>query len=268
MLTGTSSKGGATEREPDVDERFAGPHLDPARWIDHYLPHWSTPERTRARYELGPRGLTLRIDPDQPAFSPEYDGELRVSNLQSGARSGPVGSTDGQHRFRDGLVVRTPQPAQRLWLLGPGVLEARIEPCSHPRALTALWLIGFEDAPEASGELCVVELLGDRLTGARAAIGAGVHPFGDPSLVDDHRMVPLDSDLRAPHDYRAEWGAWGWRVSVDGTVVAAGEQAPAYPLQLMLNLYLLPDASAPVTMPNTEPLTARVEYLRYWAADA
>lgn len=255
-------------RDPDVDERFVGPSLDPARWVDHYLPQWSTPERTRARYDLGPRGLTLRIDPEQPAFSPEHDGELRVSNVQSGTRSGPVGSNDGQHRFRDGLTVRTAQPERPLWLLEPGTLEARIEPCQHPNALTALWLIGFEDAPEDSGELCVVELFGDRLTGARAAIGAGVHPFEDPALVDDHRMVPLALDLRAPRDYRAEWGAWGWRVNVDGSVVASGERAPAYPLQIMLNLYLLPGADGRVAMPSDAPLTARVEYLRYWAADA
>ncbi|RZS59227.1 hypothetical protein EV141_0445 [Microcella putealis] len=255
-------------QRPDVDERFVGPTLDPTRWVDHYLPHWSTPDRTQARYELGRRGLTLRIDPDQPAFSPEYDGELRVSNLQSGTRSGPVGSADGQHRFRDGLLVRTAQPTRPLWLLGPGTLEARIEPCEHRNALTALWLIGFEDTPDRSGELCVVELFGDRLAGASAAIGTGVHPFGDPTLADDHRMVPLALDLRAPLDYRAEWGAWGWRVSVDGSVVASGERAPAYPLQIMLNLYLLPGADGRVAMPSDAPLTARVEYLRYWAADA
>lgn len=164
--------------------------------------------------------------------------------------------------------MRTAQAERRLWLLGPGTLEARITPCPHPNALTALWLIGFEDTPDRSGELCVVELFGDRLAGASAAIGAGVHPFGDPTLVDDHRMVPLALDLRAPRDYRAEWGARGWRVSVDGGVVASGERTPAYPLQIMLNLYLLPDADGRVTMPTDAPLTARVEHVRYWAADA
>ena len=69
-------------------------------------------------------------------------------------------------------------------------------------------------------------------------------------------------------DYEVEWGAWGWRVSVDGSVVASGERAPAYPLQIMLNLYLLPGADGRVAMPSDAPLTARVEYLRYWAADA
>ena len=36
----------------------------------------------------GTPGLSLRIDHDQEAWSPEFNGELRVSNLQSGARSG------------------------------------------------------------------------------------------------------------------------------------------------------------------------------------
>src|SRR3712207_7112339 len=52
-----------------------------------YLPQWTTPERSAARYELHPGWLRLRIDADHPAWRPE-DGELRrseehTSELQS-----------------------------------------------------------------------------------------------------------------------------------------------------------------------------------------
>jgi hypothetical protein len=52
--------------------------LDPDRWVAHNLPHWTTPERSAARYELRPGVLRLRIDADQPAWRLD-DGELRVS---------------------------------------------------------------------------------------------------------------------------------------------------------------------------------------------
>ncbi|WP_433832001.1 hypothetical protein ACQP2E_15000 [Actinoplanes sp. CA-015351] len=32
---------------------FHGPALDDKLWVDHYLPHWTTPERSRARYDFG-----------------------------------------------------------------------------------------------------------------------------------------------------------------------------------------------------------------------
>src|ERR671933_2689117 len=102
----------------EFDEPFAGPDLDPARWVPHYLPHWTTPERSAARYDLRPGVLRLRIDADQPAWRPE-DGEMRVSNLQTGTFS-------GQHRHRPDMGVVTPQPARRLYTPSEGLVEAVI----------------------------------------------------------------------------------------------------------------------------------------------
>ena len=95
--------------ELEFDETFTEPGLDPGRWVAHYLPHWTTPERSAARYELEPGVLRLRIDADQPAWRSE-DGELRVSNIQTGTFAGPLGSPIGQHRHRPDLAVRTPRP--------------------------------------------------------------------------------------------------------------------------------------------------------------
>src|SRR3954465_832184 len=95
-----------------VADDFPGDRLDSERWIAHYLPHWTTPERSAARYELRPGVLRLRIDVDQPAWGLAA-GELRVSNLQTGTFSGPVGSAVGQHRHRADLTVTTAQPTRR-----------------------------------------------------------------------------------------------------------------------------------------------------------
>jgi hypothetical protein len=69
--------------ELEFDEEFTGPDLDADRWVAHYLPQWTTPERSAARSEPESGVLRLRIDAGQPAWRPE-DGEMRVSNLQTG----------------------------------------------------------------------------------------------------------------------------------------------------------------------------------------
>jgi len=246
-----------------VDERFTGPELDADRWVAHYLPQWSTPERSAARFHRGVDGLVLRIDHDQPAWSPEYDGELRVSNLQSGVRSGALGSSDGQHPFRDGLIVRTAQPERRLWLPHYGLIEVRLRPSNHPRALTALWLIGFEQVPDESGELCIVELFGrDIRPDGSARVGLGIHPFGDPRLRDDFDQVDIAGDAREWHTYSVEWMPGAARFFIDDVLVAVVDQSPDYPLQLMLNLYELPDGSPRDSADY--PLEAGVQWVREW----
>ena len=69
----------------ELDEDFRGPELDDRRWVEHYLPQWTTPERSAARYDLEAGQLRLRIDSDQPAWRVE-DGEMRVSVSRQGPR--------------------------------------------------------------------------------------------------------------------------------------------------------------------------------------
>lgn len=249
-----------------VDERFSGSALDASRWLPEYLPHWSTPERSAARYALTPHGLELRVDHDQPAWSPEFDGELRVSNLQTGSFAGPVGSAIGQHRFREGLVVGTAVPERRLWQPRYGLVEARIRPSLHPRALTALWLIGYEADPAQSGELCVVELFGGEIDEVGAtSIGVGMHPFGDPRLREEFARVPVAGDSRGFRTYSLEWMPGAARWYVDDLLVAEVDQSPDYPLQLMLNLYDLP-LEGTMRDSSTYPMTAGVAWVREWRA--
>lgn len=251
-------------RGADVDERFDGADLDTDRWWPHYLPHWSSRERTAARYELD-GGLVLRIDEDTAPWAPEWDPGLRVSHLQTGQVAGPVGSTRGQHRFRDGLVVREAQPDRRLWLPRYGVIEARMAAIRHPDAMVAFWPIGLEDAPDDSGEICIAEIFGSEIDADSGLVGVGVKAHHDPRLRSDFEKVRVDGDLTQPHDYAVEWDAHRIRFFIDGRWVKTVAQSIDYPVQLMVDVFELPTPSRPRDL-AAMPFEFRIERVRTFPA--
>ena len=219
---------------------FTGDGLDEDRWLPHYLPHWTTPERSRARYLTGPDGLRLLIEADQPAWRVE-DGEMRVSNLQTGSFSGPVGSTRGQHRHRDDLLVTSPQPTRRLWTPSSGLVEATVRATADPTCMLAVWLVGLEEtSPEHSGEICVAELFGHAVGPESSQVRLGVKAHHDPGLRTEMVDLWLPIDATEPHTYAAAWDSDGVRFYVDNRLVHADAQTLSYPLQLMVDLFEFP----------------------------
>jgi hypothetical protein len=231
--------------EPEFADDFAGPDLDPSKWLPTYLPQWSGAHAAAARYRLGGGRLILTIEPDQPPWLPERTGAMRVSNLQTGAFSGPVGSGIGQHRFAPGLAVVEAQEERALYTPTAGLVEARVAMALPPGTMAAFWLIGFERRPEESAELTVFEVFGDEVQEGRALAGMGVHPFGDPRLEDTFRKVALALDVREVHTYGAAWGRDGARFYVDDLEVAAVDAAPDYPMQLMLDVFRFDEPRTP-----------------------
>lgn len=226
--------------ELEFDADFSRSDLDPAQWLPYYLPQWSSREASRARYEVGDGLLTLRVDADQAPWSEEYDGSVRVSNLQTAVRSGPVGSASGQHPFREGLVVREAQPDVRLYTPHYGIVEVRAAASADPHSMVALWMIGIEDVPEHSAEICVMEIFGSEVTAGSALVGMGVHPFNAPTITDDFAKVPVDLDVCEFHDYAVEWTARDVRFFIDGRLVRSTAQSPDHPMQLMLDIFHFP----------------------------
>jgi hypothetical protein len=224
-------------RVPVFTDGFDLGRLDPARWIPGYLAHWSSRERAAARYRVDDRRLALEIAPDQGPWNPADDGETRVSSIQTGMFAGPVGSSIGQHRFRPGLIVREAQRTARLYTPTYGRIETRLSAVDDPDAMVALWMIGFEDEPDRSAEICVCEIFGRDVGPAAGRIGMGIHPFGDPRLVDDFEQVEVAFDPRGPHDYGVSWSPGRVEYDVDGQIVKTSHQAPDYAMQLMLGVY-------------------------------
>ncbi|MFF2487358.1 GNAT family N-acetyltransferase [Microbacterium sp. NPDC058062] len=248
-------------REPDLEERFGEGVLDEKVWWPHYLPHWSSRERTTARYSIAPDALELFIDADTAPWSPEFDGDNRVSHVQTGQFAGARGGAIGQHRFREGLVVREEQPERRLHLPRFGVIEVRMAAVRHPDAMVAFWPIGFEDRPEDSGEICIAEIFGSELDDEGGWVGVGVKRQHDPRLRDDFEKVRVAGDLTVMHDYAVEWTPDAVRFFIDHRWVKTVHQRIDYPVQLMLDLYELPRADRSrdlVALPHT----LRVERVR------
>lgn len=218
-------------------EEFVGGDLDLTRWLPAHLPQWSSREQAAARYEVGDGRLVLQIVEDQPPWCPEFDGATRVSSLQTGVYAGEAGSQVGQHRFDPRAVVREPQPAARLYAPCYGYFEVRAKAVADPRNMVAFWMIGYEDEPERSGEICVFEIFGRDVGPHAVRVGMGVHPFGDPRLTDDFSQVSLDIDATQFHVYGAEWTPTHVDFHVDGHLVRSVGQSPDYPMQFMLGIY-------------------------------
>jgi len=246
----------------ELDERFTSKRLDAGHWVPHYLPHWTTPERSAARFDAGNGLLRLRIDRDQPEWR-EEDAGMRVSNLQSGTWSGPLGSPRGQHRHVEGLFVVSPQPDRPLYAPREGLVEAEMRTVVDPTTMLAFWLIGFEkESSDDSGEICVVELFGDSVGTETSELSIGVKAHQDPRLRDDMARVTVALDATVWHTYSAEWDATRVRFYVDDDLVRAVDQGVTYPMQLMVDLFEFRPAATNGSYPKSGEVRAVRGYRR------
>ena len=186
--------------------------------------------------------------PADPADHPvwcegDHEPPIRVSGIQSGSWSGPVGSTQGQQPFRRGQLVREEQPTRWGWTPQEGWIEMRARAVVSPRSMVSLWMVGREEVPERSAEICVMEAFGDAVTpgGPRRWAWACT------------RSATLTSGRTSPRSgSRSTWRsstrtpATGRRSASTSPWTAPGPQhrgTAAYPLQLMLAVFDFPDRS-------------------------
>jgi beta-glucanase (GH16 family) len=90
----------------------------------------------------------------------------------------------------------------------------------------------------------------------------GVHPFGDPRIADDFAAETLPIDACEFHVYAAEWTPEAIAFFVDDRHVKTVGQSPAYPMQLMLNIYEFPDDSGFGSPASAYPKEFTVDYVR------
>lgn len=227
-----------------VDE-FDGPDLDRDVWLPHYLPAWSSLATSAATYDVTDSCLVLSIPPEQDLWcSPDHLPPLRVSGVQSGNASGPVGSTRGQQPYRPGLTVQEEQTPFWGWTPDGGLIEVRLRGEVTPRSMVAFWLVGLEQVPEQSAEICVAEVFGNAVRpDGSTAVGLGLHAFRDPGVREDFAALRLPLDVADFHTYAADWTPERVDFLVDGEVVRTCQGPPTYPLQAMLAVFDFPEWS-------------------------
>lgn len=253
----------APAREPDIRDDFASTTLREDLWVADYLPHWTTPQRSPARYELaGEEGIRLLIEEDQLDWR-EEDAPLRVSNLQTGVFSGPVGSERGTHRHRpDGLMVRTETPERLLWAPSAGRIDVTVSASVDEGCMLAAWLVGAENlSPLHSGEICLFEIDAASIGRTETRARCGLKAHGDDSLATDMTEVVIPVNAARPHTWSVIWGAEGTVIGCEGVVVKRSRQAPNYPMLLMLDLFEIGPRS---TEPGSYPKSSRIHAVRGW----
>jgi hypothetical protein len=248
-----------------VDD-FDGSDLDTDVWVPHYLPMWSSRVESAATYTVDGSELRLTIPAEQGLWCPEdHDPPLRVSGIQSGVFSGEAGSTVGQQPFREGQLVREAQPTRWGWTPEYGLLEVRARMELSPRSMASVWMVGLEQEPAHSGEICIFEVFGDALGTddgtPSAAVGMGLKPFRDPDLTWEFEAPRMAIDVAEPHVYAADWQPGRVDFLIDGRRVRTVHKAPDYPMQMMVAVFDFPDRAAASSDPDHVPEFA-LDYVR------
>lgn len=228
------------------DDDFDGTDLDRAVWLPHYLPAWSSKAASAASYRVADSELTLFVPTDQGVWCEgDHLPPIRVSGIQSGSFSGPVGSTVGQQPFREGQRVREEQEEFWGWTPAGGHIEMRARMTLSARSMAAFWMVGLETSPEQCAEICVMEVFGRAVDPGRSAeVGMGLHAFRDPGVTEDFAAPRLELDVGEPHDYAVDWTAERAVFLVDGRRVRTCPAPPAYPMQMMIAVFDFPAESA------------------------
>ena len=244
--------------EADFFDDFDHPELDLSKWIPVYLPQWASTEATKPRYRIEDSQLILTIKPDQLPWSPEFNGPVRVSNVQTGVWSGSLGSQRGQHLFSPSLRVRQEQLPRQTYTPLYGRIQFRCLCRIRRSNVAALWMIGLEDEPQRSAEICLFELKGTNIEPHSAIVGYGVRAFADPALKNDFFEDRFSIEVEDWHTWGIEWTQRAVRFFLDDMLIRTLLQSPNYPMQLMLNLYDLEPPSA-----ESRPLPEfRIDWVR------
>ena len=244
-----------------LNDDFITKNIDLKNWIPYYLPHWSSKEMTKPNYEIKAGNLTLKITEEQKPWCPEFNGEVKCSSIQTGLYSGKLGTAIGQHKVSPACIVREQQKTTITFLQQYGYFEIRAKALYTKSNVVALWMIGFEDSPEKSAEICIFEVKGSNVNKGKATIGYGIRKFKDDKLTDDFHEDDFKIDVLKFHIYAAEWTPEKVIFYIDNQKTRELNQSPKYPMQFMLGIYEIPSEERDIK-DETYPKEFIVDYVR------
>ncbi len=246
----------------EFSDEFDEPVLDTRKWLPFYLPHWSSRAQSAPNYSLQNNHLILQITEQQQPWCPAFDGEVKCSSIQTGQFSGPPGSSVGQHRFNPANIVREAQENVRTYTPQYGYFEMRAKAVKSLPNHVALWMIGYEDAQERSGEIAVFEIMGAYIQPSSSRVGHGVRRWADPLLEDAFYEDFFPIDAAQFHIYAVEWLPTHLDFYIDNQRIKTIPQSPNYPMQFMLSIYELPVHVSESDPSQTYPKEFVIDYFR------
>jgi hypothetical protein len=232
------------------NDEFDSSTLDTTKWIPYYLPQWSSRAQSKPNFLLQDGTLLLQITQHQNPWCPEFDGDVKASSIQTGLFAGSVGSKHGQLQFNPNLVVREAQANTKLFTPHFGYFECRAKCSDVAGNHVSLWMIGYQETPQQSGEIAMFEVFGKDVGKTSATVCYGVHPWGDTSLTDEFYREPLEIDATTFHIYAFEWTPSHIEFYVDNQLIRRINQSPQYPLQIMLSIFELPGGDSDAAYPR------------------
>src|SRR5262249_9218654 len=140
--------------------------------------------------------------------------------------------------------------------------EMRARASADPACMVAWWMIGYEDEPDRSAEICICEIFGRNVRIDGMGVGMGVHPFGDPRIRDEFSVQDIAADVADFHTYGAEWTPQRVAFFVDHRLVTTVDQSPGYPMQFMLGIYEFPEGGSAARPKRDYPKEFVIDYVR------
>ncbi|MFJ3592106.1 family 16 glycosylhydrolase [Streptomyces sp. NBC_01259] len=245
----------------DFQEEFDGTSLDEDKWLPYYLPHW-TPQRenAKARYTVADGVLTERLDPDTPAWNPQYDGTVKISSIQTF-------NQDWWHRFNYDMPNDHHEPKFDGYSTRYGYFETRAKFSDvGGGGHQALWLVGTDDTSSASAnsEIDFIETFFSKPDTWRIA----AYGWGDPDFLGSWNAsedpVPSGEPTQEYHVYGMEWTPTELKFYYDNQLFKTINDAPNMPMGMILGLYT--DAGSGQHN-DVWPKSWNVDYLRVWKKD-
>lgn len=213
----------------NFQEEFDEESLDPSKFSDVYLPHWSNPELVKANYSIGDGKIRLLIDQFQPGWMENTNQQ--ISSIQTGMK-------DGLHIWDSSLGITGHTPAVDNYATKYGYFELRAKAQKGGGIHSAWWMIGTQNQYDKSAEVDIFEILGKDIHSEESKVWVTLHPWYDTVMRTQRLDYWVDKDISEDyHTYGFEWMPDGMKWYFDGELVRQTNQSPDYSMYTLLGIY-------------------------------
>lgn len=244
-------------------EEFNDAVLNPSKFSDSYMPHWTSQEQSLAHYDVTNGILSLRIDKDTQGPWWAFDDVQKISSIQTGMR-------DGLHNFWDTCTITDHHRAVRNFETRYGYFELRARVPDDSGLHSAWWMIGTETKSDETAEADIFEICGPDINTDQSRVRVSVHPWNDAGLseqsLDYYPACDVSQDF---HVYGFEWQPEGMKFYFDGNLVKETSQSPDYKMITFLGIYEndSPLRSGTPDYNSDYPKRFEIDYFRVYKTD-